>query len=244
MPQGSQRSTRTAAGAARARKPVAKAPANGQVRSAKGARTRGRLLDAAKTVFERDGFLNARIADIADAAGMSHGSFYHYFDSKEQIFREVAEAQEISLLTLSPAEGASRDPVERIRAANRAYLRAYVDSAKIMRVIEEVSRYDDEIRAVRAKRDNEFAERLRSAIERLQADGAADERIDGWYAANALGCMVGRFAEMFVRQGDFDFEVAVEQLTLLWAQGIGLRVRSSPSAPAKRTAARRPAAKR
>ena len=50
--------------------------------------------EATREVFEREGFLTARIADIASTAGLSQGSFYHYFDSKEQIFREVAEAQE------------------------------------------------------------------------------------------------------------------------------------------------------
>jgi AcrR family transcriptional regulator len=62
-------------------------------RSRKGAETRARLVKAAKEVFERDGFLEARIVDIAKRAKVSYGAFYHYFDSKEQIFREVAEAQ-------------------------------------------------------------------------------------------------------------------------------------------------------
>ena len=61
-------------------------------RSRKGAETRARLLDAAKQIFEENGFLEARISDIADRAGMSHGSFYHYFDSKEEVFREIAAA--------------------------------------------------------------------------------------------------------------------------------------------------------
>src|SRR5947207_14341457 len=60
-------------------------------RSRKGERTRARLVEAAKEIFEEDGFLDGRISDIAERAGVSHGSFYHYFDSKEQIFREVAE---------------------------------------------------------------------------------------------------------------------------------------------------------
>jgi len=94
-------------------------------RSRKGAQTRARLLQAAKEVFEDTGFLEARISDIAERAGLSHGSFYHYFDSKEQIFREVAEEQE-GLLT-APAE-ATDEPaptdlteLERIRRANRLY---------------------------------------------------------------------------------------------------------------------------
>ena len=58
-------------------------------RSAKGRRTRARLLEAGKTVFERDGFLQARISDIAAEAQVSHGSFYHYFDSKESVLDEL-----------------------------------------------------------------------------------------------------------------------------------------------------------
>src|SRR5579863_404045 len=63
-------------------------------RSRKGIETRARLIAAAKEVFERDGFLDARISDIAEHAGLSHGSFYHYFESKEEVFREVAAGVE------------------------------------------------------------------------------------------------------------------------------------------------------
>ena len=63
-------------------------------RSRKGIETRARLIAAAKEVFERDGFLDARISDIAEQAGLSHGSFYHYFESKEEVFREVAAGVE------------------------------------------------------------------------------------------------------------------------------------------------------
>ena len=55
-------------------------------RSRKGVKTRSRLVTAAKEIFERDGFLDARISDIAERAGLSHGSFYHYFESKEEVF--------------------------------------------------------------------------------------------------------------------------------------------------------------
>ncbi|HEY6428688.1 MAG TPA: helix-turn-helix domain-containing protein, partial [Acidimicrobiales bacterium] len=62
--------------------------------SRKGVQTRARLVEAAKRVFERDGFLEARIVDIAEAANLAPGSFYHYFDSKEELFLEVAKMQE------------------------------------------------------------------------------------------------------------------------------------------------------
>lgn len=200
-------------------------------RSAKGRRTRARLVEAGKTVFERDGFLQARITDIATEAGVSHGSFYHYFDSKESLFREIAEEVEVRLVSMDDIPQADdAGPIERIRAANRAYLAAYRKEAPIMRVIEEVSRYDEDVRKVRSKRDDYLAARLESAIRRLQAEGLADKRIDERYAATALGGMVAKFAEMmFIGGARFAMNEAVEQLTLLWANALGL----SPDADAK-----------
>ncbi|WP_405182686.1 TetR/AcrR family transcriptional regulator [Nocardia sp. NBC_01377] len=195
-------------------------------RSAKGRRTRARLLEAGKAVFERDGFLQARITDIAAEADVSHGSFYHYFDSKESLFREIAEEVEVRLVSMDDIaqDGAVKGgAIGRIRAANRSYLLAYRREARIMRVIEEVSRYDEDVRRVRTKRDDYLGVRLESAIARLQADGLADSRIDKRYAAMALGGMVARFAEtMFVGGGSYDLDTAVEQLTLLWANSLGL----------------------
>ena len=52
------------------------------------------FVKAAKEVFERDGLFDARISDIAKRANVSYGAFYHYFDTKEQLFREVAAAAE------------------------------------------------------------------------------------------------------------------------------------------------------
>ena len=198
-------------------------------RSRKGAQTRARLLEAAKRVFEEDGFLEARISDIAEGAGLSHGSFYHYFDSKEQIFREVAEAQE-ELLTAPPTDdpavaGSADTPMlERIRQANRRYLERYRDAARIMGVIEQVSRYDAQVNAARMRRQKHFAERAEKSIRRLQHEGKADPDVDPALAATALGAMVARFAELWLVQGyaTFDFDHAVDQLTTLWARSISL----------------------
>jgi AcrR family transcriptional regulator len=201
-------------------------------RSRKGAATRARLLAAAKPVFEEAGFLEARITDISERAGVSHGSFYHYFDSKEQIFREIAEAQEAHLTSPSPDAGADRDgdgdqvsEWERIRRANRRYLERYRDNGKIMGVIEEVSRYDAFVNEARMRRQKHFADRAEKAIRRLQAEGAADAEVDPQIAAVALGSMVGRFAELWLVEdwAKFDFDTAVDQVTRLWANAIGLR---------------------
>jgi AcrR family transcriptional regulator len=220
-------------------------------RTRKGAQTRSQLVDAAKVVFERDGFLNARIVDIAATAGLASGSFYHYFDSKEQIFREVASMQEQRLTaregrtrtgvaTAARVDeeadahdeeadahmeaGADRSPWGRIRRANRRYLERYRDDSALMGVIEEVSRYDTGVNAVRMDTMKHFVERAERAIVALQREGLADVRLDPPLAADALGAMVGRFAEQWLVQGyrDYDFDEAVDQLTLIWGNALGM----------------------
>ncbi len=196
-------------------------------RTRKGEETRAKLVKAAKQVFERDGFLDARISDIAKRARVSYGAFYHYFESKEQIFREVAEAQEELLTAPDPARPVrpARDsPWARIQHANRRYLERYRDEARIMGIIEQVSRYDPYVNAARMETQKHFAQRSEQAIRKLQSRGLADRRVNPAIAADALGSMVGRFAELWLTQGyrEYDFDQAVDQLSLLWANAIGL----------------------
>ncbi len=195
-------------------------------RSRKGAQTRARLIKSAQSVFEDTGFLEARISDIADRAGLSHGSFYHYFESKEQIFREVAEEQEARLTAPDnePVGSARLSEYERILRGNRSYLARYRDNGKIMGVIEEVSRYDSVVNEARMNRQKHFAERAERAIRRLQGLALADPLIDPTIAALALGSMIGRFSELWLVEGwgAYDLDTASEQLTKLWANAIGL----------------------
>ena len=69
----------------------------------RGARTRQAILTSARTVFERDGFLEARISDITATASIAQGSFYRYFNSKDEVFRELIDdvAHELYLAAAS-----------------------------------------------------------------------------------------------------------------------------------------------
>jgi len=49
------------------------------------------ILEAAITVFARDGFHKAKVEDIALAAGVGKGTVYHYFSSKEDLFQAMLE---------------------------------------------------------------------------------------------------------------------------------------------------------
>ena len=78
-------------------------------------------------------------------------------------------------------------------------------------------------------RQKHFAERSERAIRRWQAEGLADPKIDPALAADVLGAMVARFAEIWLVQGyrEYDFEEAVEQLTRIWANVLQLEEAAS-----------------
>ncbi len=199
-------------------------------RSRKGVETRARLVAAAKEIFERDGFLDARISDIAEKAGLSHGSFYHYFESKEEVFREVvAEVDErlsapMTNIILDPNSPLS--PFDRIQEAMRIHLEAYREEGRIMGVIEQVCRFDPEVAATRFERQmiglNEVAHSIRS----LQRRGLIDQRLDPTITAAALGAMTRRFPEAWLVEHviDDDFDDVLEQFTFIFARALGLDV--------------------
>jgi len=81
------------------------------------AQRRAELVDAAARVFMERGYAAATVSDITSRAGSSHGTFYVYFDSKEDIFDAVA--QDRVMLAFDSvkecAEQVERPAIERIR---------------------------------------------------------------------------------------------------------------------------------
>lgn len=58
-------------------------------RSRRSVETRERILAAATEVFARSGFHGARVADIAEQAGIAYGLVYHYFRNKDDILAAI-----------------------------------------------------------------------------------------------------------------------------------------------------------
>ena len=84
-------------------------------------RTRDKLLRVARAVFEADGYDGASVARIVEDADVSRGTFYLYFESKEDIFRTLATALQEGILHAQewPADA---PPEEIVRAATSAFL--------------------------------------------------------------------------------------------------------------------------
>jgi AcrR family transcriptional regulator len=196
----------------------------------RGQATRASLVRAAREVFERDGFLDARITDITATAGTATGSFYNYFRGKEEIFAAVVEVlnEEMShpmSLQLLIEDEDDPDLVLQIADRHRAYLQVYQRNARLMSVVEQVTNISDEFRHERTTNAVKVLRRNAAAIRRLQADGHADPDLDPMLAARSLAVMVSRAAyATFILDEETEIEGLAQTLTRLLVNALRLKV--------------------
>lgn len=193
--------------------------------TARGVRTRNALVAAARRVFERDGFIDSRLVDITAEAQCSVGTFYTYFDSKEEIFTAVMQAAQDDMMHpgLAHADGGLEALPERFAASNRAYLQAYTRNAKLMLLLEQVATIDPAFRQLRVRRSEAFAERNAKLIRDLQDQGYADPTLEPRMTARALSSMISRLAYYsFALEQNWSIDELERTITQLWLNALGI----------------------
>ena len=73
---------------------------------------RKKILDAATKVFARVGFSNTRIQDVAQEAGIAHGTVYLYFKSKDDLFISIFQESLGELIDYISSEVQKKDSAE------------------------------------------------------------------------------------------------------------------------------------
>jgi TetR/AcrR family fatty acid metabolism transcriptional regulator len=90
---------------------------------------RRRILDAAKQIFFRDGFMEANLDEVADLANVAKGTLYRYFENKAQIYVAVLSHNGRSFeKKLLKALDPQATPTEALRQASRFYMQHYVEN--------------------------------------------------------------------------------------------------------------------
>src|SRR5262249_42795970 len=94
------------------------------------------ILDAAITVFARQGFHSARVSDVAAEAGVASGLVYHYFDSKDQMLNELF-SERWALLVEASREVRRSDapPREKLAGVANFIIESYRHEPELMKVI-------------------------------------------------------------------------------------------------------------
>ncbi len=98
-------------------------------REQKKAESRRRILEAAREVFFRDGFMGANLDEMAEKAGVAKGTLYRYFESKAELYVAVlahngAIFERKMRATISP----ELSPPDQIRRTARFYLDHYIEN--------------------------------------------------------------------------------------------------------------------
>lgn len=105
-------------------------------RTARGARTRARLLQAAEDVFATVGYHEASIVKITEAARTAQGTFYLYFGSKQGIFEEVVRDLNSRVRrAMYEASSAESGRLAAERAGFRAFFRFTAQNPALYRIM-------------------------------------------------------------------------------------------------------------
>ncbi|WP_227984649.1 TetR/AcrR family transcriptional regulator [Nocardia spumae] len=201
---------------------VNSAPAPVESLTPRGRRTRDGLLDAARTVFETVGFLDTRVEQISEAAGVSYGTFYRYFESKEHVFGELSTRLFEDMHRREPA-AAELSPTAKLVAANRSYYVAYRRNARMMAIVEQVATFNEEFRALRHEHRRQLIDRTAQAIARWQREGLVRASLDPELAARAMSAMVEHTLYLWLIQGeDADEQALLDTLDQMSVSALGL----------------------
>jgi len=91
-------------------------------RKEQGEKRRQEILSASLDIFIRKGYAAAKIQDIAQAAGMSVGLMFNYFDSKEKLYEELIKIGKSHPQTM--LYGIEGEPLEFFQTAARDILKS------------------------------------------------------------------------------------------------------------------------
>jgi AcrR family transcriptional regulator len=164
---------------------------DGRALSDRGARTRGRLLEAAEACFADVGYHEASVAKITEAAGVAQGTFYLYFSSKKDVFDELV--RDLNRRVRQAMKEASSTGTTRLEAellGFAAYFRFTSEHKALYRIIRQAEFVSPEMLRYHYERLAEgYVEGLQEAKERGEV-GEIDPELTAW-ALMGMGELLG-----------------------------------------------------
>jgi len=179
----------------------------------RGRETREKLLQAAEVEFGERGFADASIASITQRAGVALGTFYVYFESKEEIFRAlVTYMGDLTRQWVSERVAESPDRL----TAERRGVEAFIDFVRSHRNLYRIVSMAQFV-AEDAFRDyyTGFADAYRQNLKRAAKDKEirdGDCEIWGWALIGMTVFLGMRFADWDEERSSEDIAAAASDL--------------------------------
>ena len=189
----------------------------------RGTSKRERILRAAVDVFADYGYFNAKVAQIAKAAGVADGTIYLYFESKEDvlitIFREhtrsYLQSLERDLSTISR-------PEERMRVAILHHLETLGRDRALAIVSQVELRHSLKFLSLFSQQEvRDYLNVIRKVVEHGQEEGAFRRNVHPQLAAKAIfGVLDEMVTSWMLSEKDYDLAAQSEQVADLILTGL------------------------
>jgi len=171
------------------------------------------ILDAAITVFARQGFHHCRVSDVADQAGVAYGLVYHYFDSKEEILNELfLERWQVMLDAIAEIDRReSLSAREKLYEVGSFIIDSYRHEPDLMKVIiVEVTRAANSFGRLHLEKIREAYGEIAAIVEQARKEGVFKQDISADFAAM---CFYGAIEQLlsgwifdYIPQTEEEFE--------------------------------------
>ena len=192
----------------------------------KAQRTRAAIVDAAREVLGRQGYLATSTADIAAAAGVSLGTVYQYFRDRSDLVAELVHQQVATMLRRTDTTWRIREGPDGLRRVLTNFVAAYVATTPMMAVWEEVAQVEPELADLRRELGRLFTAAVAAELDAAVTGGTVAADLDPTLTACALTAMVDRYCYVTYvfdpPRAQPSVEVSADLLTRLWWGAIGL----------------------
>jgi len=189
----------------------------------RGTSKRDRILRAAIDVFAKNGYFNAKVSEIAKAAGVADGTIYLYFDGKEDvlitIFREHTRHY---LQSLERDLANVRRPEERIRVAIRHHLETLGRDRALAIVAQVELRHSLKFMSLFSQQEvADYLNILRKVVEHGQKEGTFRRNLHPQLVAKAVfGILDEMVTSWMLSEKEYDLAAQGEQVADLVLTGL------------------------
>lgn len=159
----------------------------------KARRTRGLILEAARSEFRERGYQRTTMNDVAARAGVSQGTVYQYFRDRSDLVVAIIQEGLRRMFSRTDARWRPAEGTPGLERILTNYAVGFAEAPDVVRVWEEVSHIDEDMAALRRALGRLFEESIERSLREGQDAGRVAAHLDPSESTRALCAMVDRY---------------------------------------------------
>lgn len=183
--------------------------------------TRRALLAAARAVLKKHGYAGATVAQIAGAAGRAHGTFYLYFDNKEDIYSQLLQDMWADLDQQSRSVWRRDTPLESVRVTVARYVSGFADNVDLWRLLDQMSVANPRFTEIRDEYRRRFVRKIKRGIESSGDHAKIGSMRPAILAELLAGMLYEACTVRYLRGRSWPEDQLVDHIATVWGRAVG-----------------------